>query len=173
MLSQICSTAGNGQNGSKITSALTVYGDVFAAGCVFFYFLSRGLHPFGNLKDITENVAKYQPVNLKSIFDHLFVWNFFFINPFYDWSELDINHFAYQSIKDMIGEPPQNGTQYLRIAAAHFKDVPPCKFHTFYQCTVVYKVILTLEVKVDLFRNISKNISFDVFSYVCLYILWR
>ena len=77
----------------------------------------------------------------------------------------------------MIGEPSQNGTQYLRIAAAHFKDVPPCKFHSFYishhQRMVVYKVILTPEVKVDLFRSIKKNMTFDVFPNVCLFILRR
>jgi serine/threonine protein kinase len=39
--------------------------DIFAAGCLCFYFLKRGLHPFGsNSSSILENIKKRNPVNL-------------------------------------------------------------------------------------------------------------
>jgi serine/threonine protein kinase len=41
--------------------------DIFAAGCLCFYFLTRGAHPFGsNLSSILENIKQRNPVNLKS-----------------------------------------------------------------------------------------------------------
>jgi serine/threonine protein kinase len=49
-----------------IKSTATVYGDVFAAGCLFFYFLKRGLHPFGDMESILNNMAENNPVNLYS-----------------------------------------------------------------------------------------------------------
>ena len=59
------------QNGNEmITPQPTVHGDEFAAGCVFFYFLTKGSHPFGslNMKDsILENIKTFHPVNLTSI----------------------------------------------------------------------------------------------------------
>ncbi|XP_046633485.1 uncharacterized protein LOC124312936 isoform X2 [Daphnia pulicaria] len=106
MLPDVCSP--NRQSRKKITFAFTVYGDVFAAGCLFFYYLSRGLHPFGNVNaSIPVNIAKNMPVNL---------------------NRLGSNHYAYRSIKYMVGEPSQTGTQYLRIAAAYFKDFSPYEF---------------------------------------------
>jgi serine/threonine protein kinase len=43
-----------------ITPNPTTYGDVFAAGCIFFYFLKRGLHPFGfrERNSILSNIKK-------------------------------------------------------------------------------------------------------------------
>ncbi len=39
--------------------------DVFSAGCTFFYFWRRGIHPFGNGRnDIDTNIDKSIPVNL-------------------------------------------------------------------------------------------------------------
>jgi serine/threonine protein kinase len=47
--------------------------DIFAAGCLCFYFLTRGVHPFGNdSSSILENIKKKNPVNLKS---NSFVYN--------------------------------------------------------------------------------------------------
>ncbi len=47
------------------TNDATVNGDVFAAGCLLFYFLTSGLHPFGrDLKSILENISKSDPVRL-------------------------------------------------------------------------------------------------------------
>jgi serine/threonine protein kinase len=40
--------------------------DTFAAGCLCFYFLKRGVHPFGDDESsIFENIKKRNPVNLK------------------------------------------------------------------------------------------------------------
>jgi serine/threonine protein kinase len=40
--------------------------DIFAAGCLCFYFLTRGVHPFGDdASSILENIQKRNPVNLK------------------------------------------------------------------------------------------------------------
>jgi hypothetical protein len=39
--------------------------DVFSAGCLCFYFLNRGVHPFGyDAPSILENIKKRNPVNL-------------------------------------------------------------------------------------------------------------
>ncbi len=39
--------------------------DIFAEGCVSFYFLKRGVHPFGDEpSSILENIKKRNPVNL-------------------------------------------------------------------------------------------------------------
>jgi len=41
--------------------------DIFSAGCLCFYFLTRGVHPFGDdSASILENIKKRNPVNLKS-----------------------------------------------------------------------------------------------------------
>jgi serine/threonine protein kinase len=39
--------------------------DIFSAGCLCFYFLTRGVHPFGDdSSSILENIKKRNPVNL-------------------------------------------------------------------------------------------------------------
>jgi serine/threonine protein kinase len=39
--------------------------DIFSAGCLCFYFLKRGVHPFGsNSSSILENIQEQNPVNL-------------------------------------------------------------------------------------------------------------
>lgn len=45
----------------------TAEGDEFAAGCMFFYFLKRGVHPFGDADSILENISKKNRVKLKGI----------------------------------------------------------------------------------------------------------
>ncbi len=42
----------------------TIQSDTFAAGCVFFYFLTRGKHPFGNSYQIPGNILKNKPIEL-------------------------------------------------------------------------------------------------------------
>ena len=50
-----------------INPTATVNGDVFAAGCILFYFLKRGLHLFGlDAKSILANITNNYPINLKS-----------------------------------------------------------------------------------------------------------
>ena len=58
-------------------------GEIFSAGCVFFYFLSNGVHPFGSLErgsesQIVRNVQEGTPVNMKGtcyvfIFEKLYM----------------------------------------------------------------------------------------------------
>jgi serine/threonine protein kinase len=51
---------------NQISSSKDYNQDIFAAGCLCFYFLERGVHPFGsNLSSILENIKKRNPVNLK------------------------------------------------------------------------------------------------------------
>lgn len=45
----------------------TAEGDTFAAGCLFFYFIKRGLHPFGDAHSILNNIQEWKPVNIKGI----------------------------------------------------------------------------------------------------------
>jgi serine/threonine-protein kinase/endoribonuclease IRE1 len=42
----------------------TIQCDIFAAGCVFFYFLTRGIHPFGNYFTIPGNILNNNPIAL-------------------------------------------------------------------------------------------------------------
>ena len=44
----------------------TTKSDIFSEGCVFFYFLMGGIHPFGPHWEITSNIVKNKPVNFKS-----------------------------------------------------------------------------------------------------------
>ena len=44
----------------------SVKSDIFSAGCVFFYFATRGIHLFGEGFDIMANILKKDPVNLTS-----------------------------------------------------------------------------------------------------------
>lgn len=48
----------------------TVQSDVFSAGCVFFYIVTKGFHPFG-VKNVEANIQSGDPVYLKtSLLDH-------------------------------------------------------------------------------------------------------
>jgi serine/threonine protein kinase len=52
----------------------TLNQDIFSAGCVCFYFLKRGVHPFGDdSSSILENIKKQNPVNLLK--SNSFVYN--------------------------------------------------------------------------------------------------
>ncbi len=42
----------------------TIESDTFAAGCVFFYFLTRGSHPFGKPSLVPANILKNKPLLL-------------------------------------------------------------------------------------------------------------
>ena len=46
----------------------TVKSDIFSAGLVYFYFVKRGIHPFGGCDhiEIRDNILGNNPVNLKS-----------------------------------------------------------------------------------------------------------
>jgi serine/threonine protein kinase len=46
----------------------TIQSDTFAAGCVFFYFLTRGKHPFGNNSSrIPGNILGNNPTELNKL----------------------------------------------------------------------------------------------------------
>lgn len=49
-----------GQGSPELGSSRT---DVFSAGCVCFYFLTRGVHPFGLVDDIIANIRDSKQVN--------------------------------------------------------------------------------------------------------------
>ncbi|XP_046460919.1 uncharacterized protein LOC124207482 isoform X1 [Daphnia pulex] len=86
--------------------------DTFAAGCLCFYFLKRGAHPFGDdSSSILENIQKRNPVNLKTLQQEKGVWEF-----------------AYEPIENMIGDPPTDGKNWLMIAKDHFKKALPLRF---------------------------------------------
>ncbi|XP_046633472.1 aurora kinase A-like isoform X2 [Daphnia pulicaria] len=93
----------------------TPHQDIFSAGCLCFYFLKRGVHPFGDdSSSILENIKQRNPVNLpkKSITQQ----------------EKGIWEFAYEPIENMIGDPPTDGTNWLMIAKDHFKKALPLRF---------------------------------------------
>ena len=41
----------------------SIEGDIFASGCVFFYLLTKGLHPFGTLYKVTPNILDGKPTH--------------------------------------------------------------------------------------------------------------
>ncbi len=47
--------------------------DIFAVGCLIVYFLTKGVHPFGDdLQAIENNLKNNNPINLKSKFPELY-----------------------------------------------------------------------------------------------------
>ena len=54
-------------NGKNIKLKVPPSSDIFSAGCVFFVFLTRGVHPFGDecIEQI-HNIRKNRPVNIES-----------------------------------------------------------------------------------------------------------
>ena len=106
----------------------TVHGDVFAAGCLFFYYITRGLHPFedADAESILINIKKRNVAGLNSIKLTLEIGqNFKSLNSSDFHLELDKKNFAYETIKKLIGDPPTDGTQLLQIAAQNFGDLLP------------------------------------------------
>ena len=51
-----------------LTDDATVHGDVFAAGCLFFYYVTRGMHPFvdAHAKSILINIKNKNAASLNS-----------------------------------------------------------------------------------------------------------
>jgi serine/threonine-protein kinase/endoribonuclease IRE1 len=52
--------------GHVLDKECTIATDVFAAGCTFFRYLNRGLHPFGKGFDIELNILEGNPINTTS-----------------------------------------------------------------------------------------------------------
>ena len=48
------------------TDLLTVQSDLFSAGCLFFFFLAGGIHPFGTEDEIVPNILSGKRANLNS-----------------------------------------------------------------------------------------------------------
>jgi serine/threonine protein kinase len=44
----------------------TFSSDIFSAGCVIFYYVTRGTHPFGNLIEVTNNIVHDKPINIRN-----------------------------------------------------------------------------------------------------------
>ena len=53
--------------GKRRTRIATFESDIFSEGCVFFYFLLGGIHPFGPHWEITSNIVRNKPINFISI----------------------------------------------------------------------------------------------------------
>jgi serine/threonine protein kinase len=45
-------------------SPITVASDIFALGCTFFFYLTKGMNPFGKFSHVTKNVASGNPTDL-------------------------------------------------------------------------------------------------------------
>ncbi|XP_045030891.1 uncharacterized protein LOC116919760 isoform X4 [Daphnia magna] len=83
--------------------------DFIAAGCILFYYLTRGEHLFGyDSKSILINLNKKNPVNLPRLCE---------------------NHFAYEPIKNMIN-PPGKGFNWLQVANEEFKEALSLQVNT-------------------------------------------
>ena len=65
-------SASKDKDGNDVITLIdaTVHGDVFAAGCLFFYYITRGLHPFEDpdgLESILINIKNKNAANFNSI----------------------------------------------------------------------------------------------------------
>ena len=66
-----------------LTDDATVHGDVFAAGCLFFYFITRGLHPFEDPDgrgSILINIKNKNAASLNSINFTLKIYQYKLLN---------------------------------------------------------------------------------------------
>ena len=55
----------NSSDEVEIAQRASVKSDIFSTGCVFFYFVTRGTHPFGEIFFIMINILQNKRVNLK------------------------------------------------------------------------------------------------------------
>ena len=65
-------SASKDKDGNDVITLIdaTVHGDVFAAGCLFFYYVTRGLHPFEDADgrgSILNNIKNKNAASLNSI----------------------------------------------------------------------------------------------------------
>lgn len=59
----------SGQQFTSVNSlGLTTASDIFSAGCLFFYVVTRGTHPFGDLNEAPMNIIKMEASNLEGNF---------------------------------------------------------------------------------------------------------
>lgn len=61
------SEKGRHRNGQRKTRIDTAESDMFSQGCVFFYFLMGGIHPFGAPWEVTSNVVRNRPVHFTKL----------------------------------------------------------------------------------------------------------
>lgn len=63
---------------------ITKMSDIFACACVFFIFVTKGIHPFGTDDDIAMNLRQSNPINLKGMKLKTYIEYSFMIhwNPF-------------------------------------------------------------------------------------------
>lgn len=77
--------------------------DIFALGCIFFFFLLSGVHPFGDDANVQDNIKNDNPVNIdrKKLFLSIFFPSSFHYLLFFHLG-LSSEHFAFTAIKRMI-----------------------------------------------------------------------
>jgi serine/threonine protein kinase len=51
---------------SEVLARCSLASDIFSLGCVFFYFITKGLHPFGDRFEIISNIVSGNAANLHS-----------------------------------------------------------------------------------------------------------
>ncbi|XP_045030946.1 uncharacterized protein LOC116921395 isoform X2 [Daphnia magna] len=103
--------------------------DVIAAGCILFYYLTRGDHLFGYVKRINplETLFGLNLFGDDLILESILI-NLKEKNPVY-LKRLGENHFAYEPIKNMIN-PPGKGFNWLHIANEKFKEALSLQVNT-------------------------------------------
>ncbi len=65
MAPEILMFVDSNQNDLMKAERSTVKSDIFALGCVFFYFIEKGIHPFGRGLFIMTNILQLNPVNIE------------------------------------------------------------------------------------------------------------
>lgn len=89
----------------------TTASDIFPVGCLFFFYLTGGIHPFGSVTDRFTNIQQGKHVNLNS--KNVSTINLpklrivFKCFIFFWWEELDRNNFAYGIIVTMLSNQPE------------------------------------------------------------------
>jgi serine/threonine-protein kinase/endoribonuclease IRE1 len=79
----------------------SIESDIFSAGCVFFYYVTRGLHPFGEDNFIIANIIKDDQVHIDSNSLILSFQREFILLFEINISELEFDHFASDVIRAM------------------------------------------------------------------------
>jgi len=89
--------------------------DVFAAGCLFFAYLTGGVHPFGSGREIVANIKQMFAVNVHSKRNILlFVFSSIYLLVFNLLPELSFNHFAYVVVVNvMLRKEPGHRTNWM------------------------------------------------------------
>ena len=106
--------------------------DVFAAGCLFFTYLTGGVHPFGSGLDIVPNIKQLNAVNSERKEQFILYITIYHLIELLFLTELSIHHFAYDLIMNvMLRKEPNCRTNWMNTLHKHIFNLKPTKVKIF------------------------------------------